>query len=664
MGELVITQSVLSQLAAPLEGRDAEELRSALGQLERHMRNLQESVMRVRMLPISVVFNRFPRLVRDLGQRLGKKIELRLTGESTELDKTVLEKIGDPLVHLVRNSIDHGIETPEVRIAAGKPAHGIIELNAYHKGGNVVVEVSDDGGGLKRDTDPRQGARARPGGSGRGAVRGPHLQSHFRAGILHRRRGQRRVGPRRRHGRRQAQHQRARRPRADPFDAGQGQHGAHPPAADPGHPRRPAGARRQRSLRGAHRLDRRDHPGAPGTGQLDRGPRARCSVCATTIYPSCGCTSCSASSREHTDLLDGLLMIVEADGKRVGLFVDELMSQQQVVIKSLETNFRPVVGLAGRHHAGRRPRRADPRRARCHYPFPVAVATARSGAARRPREAVCCLLSSWSDANEVLESQSGVSGSASVSRVLLVISLVIGGIALTRLAHLDEVVNRLSTQDWETARAAMENQIRTRDNVGKSLRILLADGDAEIITRIRAEMEENSKANSEGMKLLEKLVTDKEGLAVLAEAATARDAYNARRGEVLTLAKDPKTRDAAMKAYNDEVMPLLETYLAQFRTLKEPDAGELPGARPTESRATYESARRTIIAAGIAALVFGIALAILLARSIVRPLRHAVQRGRCRQAGPTRQCHRRGRQRRDRPVAELALRNAERAACA
>jgi two-component system chemotaxis sensor kinase CheA len=151
VGELVITQSVLSQLAAPLEGHGAEELRSALGQLERHMRNLQESVMRVRMLPISVVFNRFPRLVRDLGQRLGKKIELRLTGDSTELDKTVLEKIGDPLVHLVRNAMDHGIETPEVRLAAGKQAHGVIELSAYHKGGNVVVEVSDDGGGLKRE---------------------------------------------------------------------------------------------------------------------------------------------------------------------------------------------------------------------------------------------------------------------------------------------------------------------------------------------------------------------------------------------------------------------------------------------------------------------------------------------------------------------------------
>lgn len=151
VGELVITQSALSQLAAPIEGRDAEELRSALGQLERHMHALHESVMRVRMLPISFVFNRFPRLVRDLGQRLGKKIELRVVGDRTELDKTVLEKIGDPLVHLMRNSIDHGIESPEMRLAAGKSAHGVIGLSAYLEGGNVMVEVSDDGGGLKRE---------------------------------------------------------------------------------------------------------------------------------------------------------------------------------------------------------------------------------------------------------------------------------------------------------------------------------------------------------------------------------------------------------------------------------------------------------------------------------------------------------------------------------
>src|SRR5262249_60210747 len=102
---------------------------------------------RVRMLPISFVFNRFPRLVRDLGQRLGKKIELRVVGDTTELDKTVLEKIGDPLVHLVRNSIDHGIETPEARLAAGKPAHGVIELRAYPKGGNAVVEGCGERGG-------------------------------------------------------------------------------------------------------------------------------------------------------------------------------------------------------------------------------------------------------------------------------------------------------------------------------------------------------------------------------------------------------------------------------------------------------------------------------------------------------------------------------------
>ncbi len=150
VGELVITQAMLSQLGAQIEGTQAERLRAGLAQLERNMRELQESVMRVRMLPISFVFSRFPRMVRDLAQRLGKQIELKLTGEQTELDKTVLEKIGDPLVHLVRNCIDHGIESPEVRIAAGKPAAGTVHLDASHRGGNISVEVSDDGGGLDR----------------------------------------------------------------------------------------------------------------------------------------------------------------------------------------------------------------------------------------------------------------------------------------------------------------------------------------------------------------------------------------------------------------------------------------------------------------------------------------------------------------------------------
>ena len=151
VGELVITQAMLSQLGAVLEGGNAEKLRAGLAQLERNTRELQESVMRVRMLPISFVFSRFPRMVRDIAQRLGKQIDLKLTGEQTELDKTVLEKIGDPLVHLVRNSIDHGIEMPDVRAAAGKDAIGTVHLDACHRGGNIAVEVSDDGGGLDKD---------------------------------------------------------------------------------------------------------------------------------------------------------------------------------------------------------------------------------------------------------------------------------------------------------------------------------------------------------------------------------------------------------------------------------------------------------------------------------------------------------------------------------
>ena len=151
VGELVITQSMLSQLGTRVEGAMGGKLRTGLVQLERNVRELQESVMRVRMLPISFVFSRFPRMVRDLSHRLGKQVELKVAGDQTELDKTVLEKIGDPLTHLVRNCIDHGIEQPEVRIAAGKPALGTVFLNAYHKGGSIVVEVGDDGAGLSRE---------------------------------------------------------------------------------------------------------------------------------------------------------------------------------------------------------------------------------------------------------------------------------------------------------------------------------------------------------------------------------------------------------------------------------------------------------------------------------------------------------------------------------
>jgi len=150
VGELVITQSMLGELDGdgPLDTARLARIREGLGQLARNTRALQDSVMRLRSMPISGVFNRFPRLVRELGIRLGKEVVLEITGQSTELDKTVLEKLGDPLTHLVRNSIDHGIEPVADRLAAGKSRAGTIRLTAEHRGGDVVVEISDDGRGL------------------------------------------------------------------------------------------------------------------------------------------------------------------------------------------------------------------------------------------------------------------------------------------------------------------------------------------------------------------------------------------------------------------------------------------------------------------------------------------------------------------------------------
>jgi two-component system chemotaxis sensor kinase CheA len=154
VGELVITQSMLALTEqSPLNdgSADAERLLERLQQLERNTRELQETVMSIRMLPVSAVFNRFPRLVRDLAGKLDKQIELRTFGESTELDRGVIEKITDPLTHLIRNSVDHGIELPDERVAAGKPAKGILTLSAYHQGGSVVIKIQDDGKGFDRD---------------------------------------------------------------------------------------------------------------------------------------------------------------------------------------------------------------------------------------------------------------------------------------------------------------------------------------------------------------------------------------------------------------------------------------------------------------------------------------------------------------------------------
>jgi two-component system chemotaxis sensor kinase CheA len=497
VGELVITQSVLSQLAAPLEGREAGELRSALAQLERHMRALQESVMRVRMLPISFVFNRFPRLVRDLGQRLGKKIELKVTGDQTELDKTVLEKIGDPLVHLVRNSIDHGIEMPDVRAAAGKSEHGTISLHAYHKGGNVIVEVSDDGGGLRKDkilakalerglvTSEVELSEERilnlifaPGfstadvvsdvsgrGVGMDVVRrninelGGHIQIFSTQG--------------------QGSTIRIRLPLTLAILDGQlarvGKEVYVVPIVSIVETIQVTRERVNSVGRGGEVFRLRD----------DYLPIVRLHAL-FDIEP------------DHTDLLDGLLMIVEADGKRVGLFVDELMSQQQVVIKSLETNFKQITGLAGATMLG------DGRVALI-LDIPGVITRFQDARGARCREAAGRMSNTNTSMSRMKFSNLKVGKRLGLGfGVLLIACLSVGGIGWYRLAQLDKVVNRITTENWEKARLTMEMEIRTRDNAFKTGRVLMAGDDMDAVKSLKDEMAANTQLNSAALKQLEK----------------------------------------------------------------------------------------------------------------------------------------------------------------
>ena len=151
VGELVITQAMLAQNSRALDPVANQQLLAGLADLDRNTRDLQESVMSIRMIPMSVVFSRFPRMLRDLAGKLGKKVELITHGEATELDKGLIEKITDPLTHLIRNSCDHGIEMPEDRVNKGKPEQGTVTLSASHQGGSILIEVRDDGRGLNRD---------------------------------------------------------------------------------------------------------------------------------------------------------------------------------------------------------------------------------------------------------------------------------------------------------------------------------------------------------------------------------------------------------------------------------------------------------------------------------------------------------------------------------
>ncbi len=346
VGELVITQSMLTQLGARVEGTMGGQLRTGLVQLERNVRELQESVMRVRMLPISFVFSRFPRMTRDLSHRLGKQVELKVAGDQTELDKTVLEKIGDPLTHLVRNCIDHGIEQPEVRIAAGKPACGTVHLNAYHKGGSIIVEVSDDGAGLNRDRILAK-ARARNLIGASDVLTDDQIHEMiFVAGFS------------------------TADVATDISGRGVGMDVVRRNVKQLG------GSIEVRSElgKGSRFIITLPLTLAIVDGQSVSVGKETYIVPLTTIIESLqlkpsmintviGHGEVFSFRNDYVPVIrlhelfgveprtrvlhEGLLMIVEGDGRRVGLFVDDLLGQQQVVIKSLETNYRHVDGVSG-----------------------------------------------------------------------------------------------------------------------------------------------------------------------------------------------------------------------------------------------------------------------------------------------------------------------------
>ena len=200
MGELVIHRTAVEALTASSR---SPGLQQAMQELTRSSQALQAMVMQVRMIPVDVVFLRFPRLVRDLSTKLGKEVELELVGRDTELDRTVVDALGDPLVHLVRNSLDHGLERRDERVAAGKPRHGTLEIAARHAGGSVVIEVRDDGHGIDPQAIARK-ALARgliDAGGRRGDRHARRRRAAVPSGLLDRRDDQRHLRPRRRHGR-------------------------------------------------------------------------------------------------------------------------------------------------------------------------------------------------------------------------------------------------------------------------------------------------------------------------------------------------------------------------------------------------------------------------------------------------------------------------------
>jgi two-component system chemotaxis sensor kinase CheA len=347
VGELVITQSMLSLIGEHFELSKLDHLKNGLSQLERHTRELQESVMNIRMLPISFVFSRFPRLAHDISSKLGKKIELKLVGEHTEVDKTVVELLSDPLVHLVRNSLDHGIEMPDVRLAAGKPETGTVTLEAYHRGGNIVIEVSDDGKGLDKSklrakaiekgliepdailTDKQtyelifmpgfSTAEKLTDISGRGVGMDVVRRNIQSLG------GNIEIISTLGKGSTIAIHLPLTLAILDGQSVAVGDETYIVPL----------GAIIESLNIKEERVNR-----VVGKGEtfLLRGQYLPI-IRMHDIF--------NVSTAKHTKLTEGLLVVVEGQGVRCGLFVDDLLGQQQVVIKSLEANYRRVEGVSG-----------------------------------------------------------------------------------------------------------------------------------------------------------------------------------------------------------------------------------------------------------------------------------------------------------------------------
>ena len=345
VGELVITQAMLAQTASRLDSALHEALRTSLAQLEHNTRDLQESVMSIRMMPISFVFSRFPRVVRDLAAKLNKQVELKTVGEGTELDKGLIEKIADPLNHLVRNSLDHGVELPEKRLAAGKPEMGTITLRAFHQGGNIVIEVGDDGAGLNRE---KILAKARE----RGLALGDAMSDQEVWALI--------------------------------FEAGFST--AEVVTAVSGR-----GVGMDVVKRNVHAMGGRieiDSESGVGTRISIRLPLTLAildgmSVCVgreifivpltfiiESLQPAKGDikTMAGKGTVVHvrgeylpvvalhevlgvqpnvTELERGIMVIVESEGAKSAMFVDDLLGQHQVVIKSLESNYRKVPGVSG-----------------------------------------------------------------------------------------------------------------------------------------------------------------------------------------------------------------------------------------------------------------------------------------------------------------------------